>query len=209
LLSFLGASENVAFVSAILLMLLIGVVQLIGLGGDFHADAHVDVHVDADAHLDLLGWLGVGRLPLLMLLVTFLAIFGITGLVAQQVIADLTGAPLTPWIAVPAVAVASLPLTGLMARGLARILPRDHTTAVPLEALLGRPAQIVTGRASAGSPARARAEDPFGQMHYVMVEPDVADQIFEEGETVLLVRREGECFRAISRGDYHLPRLDI
>jgi hypothetical protein len=206
-LSFLGASENFAFVSAILLMFLIGGVQLIGLGGHFDADAHADVHIDADGDFDLLGWLGVGRLPLLMLIVTFLALFGIGGLVLQQILHDLTGAPLTPWIAVPAVAAASLPLTGLTARGLSKILPRDHTTAVPLEALLGRSAQIVTGRARHGSPARARAEDDFGQHHYVMVEPDLQDQVFEEGETVLLVRREGDCFRAVSRGDFLLPRI--
>jgi hypothetical protein len=40
-----------------------------------------------------------------------------------------------------------------------------------------------------------------------MVEPDNPGQVFEEGEQVLLVRRDDNCFRAISRGDSHLPRL--
>lgn len=207
MLSFLAAPENVAFVTAILLMLLIGVVQLFGLGGDFHADAHADLHADA-AHLDLLSWLGFGRLPLLMLLVVFLAIFGLLGLIGQQAAADWTGAPLTPWIAVPAALVAALPLTGVSARVLARVLPHDHTTALPLEALIGSTAQVVTGRATFGSPARARAEDHFGQVHYVMVEPDAPGLAFEEGEPVLLIRREGDSFRAISRGDFRLPRLE-
>jgi hypothetical protein len=208
--SFLAAPENVAFVTAILLMLLIGVVQFIGLGDHLGGHADLDLHADlhADAGLDLLGWLGVGRLPLLMLLIVFLALFGILGLMLQQAMHDWAGAPLNPWIAIPAVGVASLPLTGLAARGLARILPRDFTTAVELEVLVGTGAQIVTGRATQGSPARARAEDPHGQAHYVMVEPDTAGQAFEEGERVLLVRREGECFRAISRGDFRLPSLE-
>lgn len=187
------------FVTAIVLMLLIGAVQLIGLGG---AD------LDTDADLDLLSWLGVGRLPLLMVLVVFLAIFGVAGLILQQAMLDWAGAPLDAWIAGPAVAVAALPATALAARGLARILPQDHTTAVPLEALIGRSAQVITGRATLGSPARARAEDHHGQVHYVMVEPDRGGQTFEEGEQLLLVRREGELFRAISRGDFHLPRLE-
>jgi hypothetical protein len=207
-LSFLGASENVAFVTAIVLMLLIGLVQLIGLGGHLGADVGADLHADAHADLDLLSWLGVGRLPLLMLIVVFLAIFGLAGLMLQQAMFDWSGAPLAAWIAVPLVGVAALPLTGLAARGLARILPRDHTTAVPLEVLVGRSAQVVTGRARLGSPARARAEDHHGQVHYIMVEPDAAGQAFEEGERVLLVRREGDCFRAISRGDFYLPRLE-
>jgi hypothetical protein len=203
-LSFLGASENVAFVTAIVLMLLIGLAQLVGLGDHAGGDMHPDFHADGD----LLSWLGVGRLPLLMLIVVFLTFFGVGGLILQQAMFDLTGAPLDAWIAVPAVALGSLPLTGLAARGLARILPQDHTTAVPLEALIGKSAQVVTGRATFGSPARARAEDHHGQAHYVMVEPDRSGAVFEEGEQVLLVRREGDLFRAISRGDFHLPRLE-
>ena len=42
-----------------------------------------------------------------------------------------------------------------------------------------------------------------------MVEPDNAGQVFEEGERVLLVRREGDVFRAIAVGDHHLPRLGV
>lgn len=40
-----------------------------------------------------------------------------------------------------------------------------------------------------------------------MVEPDAPTASFEEGETVLLVRREDLIFRAIARGDHYLPSL--
>ncbi|NIJ63317.1 hypothetical protein FHR20_000248 [Sphingomonas leidyi] len=206
MLAFLLAEGNFAFVVAVLLMLLIGLVQVIGFGHDVDADLHADVH--GDLHFDFLSWLGVGRLPLLMLIVLFLAVFGIGGLALQQVLRDWAGGPLPTFAAVPLVGIAALPVTGLAARLLAPILPRDHTTAVALEVLIGTTAQVVTGRASQGSPARARAEDHHGQVHYIMVEPDGAGQVFQEGEQVLLVRREGECFRAISRGDFYLPRLD-
>ena len=210
MLAFLGASENIAFVSAILLMLLIGVVQLVGLGHFFHgdADAHVDVHLDAHGHADILSWLGLGRLPLLMLLVVFLTVFGLVGLIGQQLSHDLLGMLQPAWLAVPAATAASLPLTGLAARGLAVILPRDQTTAIDIDLLVGKRAQILTGNARSGSPARARAEDQYGQVHYVMVEPNDAGQVLEEGETVLLVRREANHFFAISRGDHRLPRLE-
>lgn len=200
--AFLGASANIAFVSALVVMVLIGIVHAVGLGGDFDTDADFDGG-------NLLSWLGVGRLPLLMLIVLFLGIFGLTGLVGQQILYDLTGNLLTPWIAVPAAAAAALPLTGIGARGLSRIMPRDHTTAVPIEVLIGRNAVIQVGRATQGSPARARAEDQYGQAHFVMVEPDNEGQCFVEGERVLLVRREGDVFRAIARGDHHLPRLEL
>ncbi len=200
LFELLGAPENVVFSAAIVLMLLIGVVQLIGLGGDFGADVHADG--------DLLSWLGVGRLPLMMLLVVFLAVFGVVGLIGQQLLNDWFGLRLSPWIAVPGAAVVALPLTGFAAGGLAQILPHDETTAVPIDVLVGQRAQIIVGRATIGSPARARAEDHHGQAHYVMVEPNSADEQFEEGDTVLLVRLEGDRFRAIGRGDRHVPRLD-
>lgn len=217
----LSAPENLVFVSALILMLLIGLIQLIGLGGDFGTDMNVDadLHLGADAGADvgadvgmggtLIGWLGVGRVPLMVLLVVFLAIFGVSGLIAQQASHDLIGHLLTPLIAVPAALVAAVPLTGMGARLLARVLPRDETSAVSLDTLVGEVARIVTGRASHGSPARAQVEDGFGQRHYVMVEPNSADQVFEEGEAILLVRREDNVFRAISRGDHRLPQLGV
>jgi len=197
--AFLFATENIVFVSAIVLMLLIGAVQAIGIAGDFDLDIHGDA--------DLLGWLGLGRLPLLMLLAIFLALFGMIGLIGQHLLLDFAGAMLSPLIAAPAAFLASLPLTGFAARWLAPLLPRDQSSAVPLDALTGSFARVVTGVARSGSPARARVEDAYGQAHYVMVEPDNAGQTLEEGETILLVRREDHVFRAISHGDHYLPRL--
>lgn len=202
--AFLFATENIVFVSAIVLMLLIGAVQAIGIAGDFD----LDIHGDADLLGWLgLGWLGLGRLPLLMLLAIFLALFGMIGLIGQHLLLDFAGAMLSPLIAAPAAFLASLPLTGFAARSLAPLLPRDQSSAVPLDALTGSFARIVTGVARSGSPARARVEDVYGQAHYVMVEPDNAGQTLEEGETILLVRREDHVFRAISHGDHYLPRL--
>ena len=197
--AFLFATENIVFVSAIVLMLLIGAVQAIGIAGDFDLDIHGDA--------DLLGWLGLGRLPLLMLLAIFLALSGMIGLIGQHLLLDFAGAMLSPLIAAPAAFLASLPLTGFAARWLAPLLPRDQSSAVPLDALTGSFARVVTGVARSGSPARARVEDAYGQAHYVMVEPDNAGQTLEEGETILLVRREDHVFRAISHGDHYLPRL--
>ena len=202
--AFLFATENIVFVSAIMLMLLIGAVQAIGIAGDFD----LDIHGDADLLGWLgLGWLGLGRLPLLMLLAIFLALSGMIGLIGQHLLLDFAGAMLSPLIAAPAAFLASLPLTGFAARWLAPLLPRDQSSAVPLDALTGSFARIVTGVARSGSPARARVEDAYGQAHYVMVEPDNAGQTLEEGETILLVRREDHVFRAISHGDHYLPRL--
>lgn len=194
MLEFLGAGENLIFVVALGIMLAIGVVEAFGLGA-----AVLGHDLDIDGHGgDWLGWLGVGRLPLLMLLVLFLASFGLIGLIGQQLAHDLAGGLLPPLIAVPGALAIALPVTGVAARGLARILPHDETTAIDVGDLVGLTAEIIVGRATRGSPAKARVRDRHGQTHYVMAEPDDPATAFAEGDEILLVRRESHVFRAIS-----------
>lgn len=65
-----------------------------------------------------------------------------------------------------------------------------------------------SGLARTGHPARARVTDQHGQLHQIMVEPDSADQVFQAGESILLVKLEGDIFKGFTRGDFYLPRLD-
>ncbi len=203
MLDFFLAPENLPFSVALLVMLLIGLVEAIGLGA---GAAHLDVHADGDT--DLLGWLGLGEVPLLILIVVFLALFGMIGITIQQVAAALAGVPMAPWNAAALAFVASLPLLGVSARALARILPRDETTAVGLDNLLGKRATVTVGVARRGSPAQARVRDVHGQVHHVMMEPNGDQDAVAQGETVLLVRREGNLFIGLIDGDALIPRLD-
>jgi hypothetical protein len=200
MLEIIAAPANLPFSVALLVMLLIGAVEAIGLGA---SAAHLDLHADADGG-DLLGWLGIGQVPLLMLLVVFLALFGLIGLAIQQF-----AGPITLWIAAPAATAAALPLTGLGARGLARIMPGDETTAVSLDDLVGRRGTITIGTARRGSPAQARVSDVHGQVHYVMVEPYDDDHSIGQGETVRLDRRDGNLFIAVGRTGRIESGLDV
>ena len=184
----LVAPEAVVFSAALVLMVAIGFVEALGLGTS---------GLDIDLSAGPLDWLGVGRVPLLVLLIAFLAAFGGLGLAGQQAMLALTGAPAPAWSATPAALAAALPVTVLLARGLARIMPRDETTAYDLDDLIGRAGVITVGRAAANSPARTRVVDPHGQPHHVLVEPNDPATTFDEGDQVLLVRREGSRFRAI------------
>ena len=192
MLDFFLLPGNLPFSVALLVMLMIAAAEAVGIGmGSAHLDVHADVHADGP---DLLAWLGVGQVPLLIVLVVLLAFFALIGIALQQLAESLLGAPVSPWLAAPAALVAALPLTGIGARGLARILPGDETTAIGLSQLVGRRAEIVIGEAKRGSPARARVRDVHGQIHYVMVEPSDDDLVLVTGATALLVRREGELF---------------
>lgn len=188
MMDLLIAPEAVVFTAAWVLMLAIGAIEALGLGGG-------DVDLDLDS--GMFDWLGVGRVPLLVLLVAFLAAFGSVGLAGQQTALEWTGALLSPWIAIPAALVVALPLTAGLSRILAKIIPQDETTAFEIDDLVGRAGIITVGRAASGSPARTRVVDPHGQAHHVLVEPNDPAESFAEGDTVLLVRREGIGFRAI------------
>jgi hypothetical protein len=200
MLEIIAAPANLPFSVALLVMLMIGAVEAVGLGA---SAVHLDLHADADGG-DLLGWLGIGRVPLLMLLVVFLALFGLIGLAIQQF-----AGPLSLWIAVPAAAAGALPLTGFGGRGLARVMPGDETTAVSLDSLVGRRGTITIGTARRGSPAQARVADIHGQPHYVMVEPYDDDHSIGQGETVRLDRREGNIFIAVGRTDRLESGLEV
>ena len=206
MLEFITAPHNLPFSVALLVMLMIGAVEALGLGAGA-AGLHADADVDSDGG-DLLGWLGVGDVPLLVILVVLLALFGLIGMAGQQLAASLLGAPVSPWLAAPLALAAALPLTGSCARALGRILPHDETTAVGLDSLIGKRATITVGTARTGSPARAQVRDAHGQVHYVMVEPSDEAVTLAEGDTALLVDREGELFIALSEGGPELTALD-
>lgn len=201
------APENVVFSSALLLMLLIGVVQATGLSGDIDG-MDMDATGDASAANALLAWAGIGRVPFLMWLVLFLAIFGALGLGLQQLMTALTGGAGSNLLMVPLTALAALPPTSAAARMVGRIFPGLETTAIDRDELIGLYAQISIGTAREGHPARAQVTDRHGQTHQIMVEPDSPDQVFQTGEKLLLVKREGELFKGFTNGDFYLPRLD-
>jgi hypothetical protein len=183
-------------------MLLVGAAELVGLGGGLvpDLDADLDLDLDGDTNIEtpsLLSWLNVGRLPLLMLLVVFLFAFGAVGLIGQHLVYAVIGRLAPGFLAAPVAFAAALPVTRQFSRLLAKVLPRDETSAVSHDSLVGRVAVIVTGTASVGSAAQARVRDAHGQPHYVMIEPDVTDDRFAQGDSVLIVRRAGATFFAI------------
>lgn len=204
------AGENLPFVGAGFLLIGLMILQFSGLT-DFAPDLDSDMDGDVDGAGvadGLLSFLGLGRLPLMIWLALLLLMFMLIGFAGQQILQSLTGMLLSPWLAAPAATLAALPATAILARPLGRIMPKDETTAVSIDSLVGRFAVLDLGTAKKGSPARAKALDIHGHPHFVMVEPDNEGQQFTSGEKLLLVRREGDVFKAISQGGQHLPRLE-
>lgn len=203
--------ENISFAVALSIMLMLGILELINLivGGvsdwldqllpESLLDHGADLDVDASgAFVSFLAWLYVGRVPVLMWLVVFLAVFGITGLVLQNIWFGLTDGYLSAGLASIVVLILALPLVRLVSQILYRVLPKDETTAIHSDTLVGMAAQIILGEARQGYPAQAKLTDQFGQVHYIMIEPD-QDQILAQGSEVLLVSKHGTIFKAIQK----------
>ena len=192
---------NLPFAIAFGVLFLIGLLQIFGFGDLFDGDVEIDLDADMADGLEASGFmdglssiLGLGRVPLLIWLACLLFIFGTLGVIGQALIAGATGSPLSAGLATLLSAAASLPLNGLAVRPIGALLPKDETTAVSLESLVRRDAVIQTGTARTASPARAKVKDAYGHPHFVMVEPNDDHTELTEGETVLLVRREGQVF---------------
>lgn len=203
--------HNLPFLVALGLLALVAVAQLTGLGEALEGGGSFDL--DSPDGLDASGFgealtalLGLGRVPLLIWLSCLLLTFAAVGLIGQAALAGLLGASLPAGWASLAAGLAALPLNGIAVRPLGAIMPRDETTAIALDELVRRDAVIQIGTARPGSPARARVIDRHGQAHFVMVEPQDITTELREGETVLLVRREGPTFHAVH---YESPLLGL
>lgn len=209
---FLLASENVPFATAIALMLIIGAFEgvgvLLGMGlsdlldsfiPDFELDKDVEVGElgSQNALSRLLGWLKVGKVPILMLLVVFLFAFGAVGYTLNFVATELFGLLLPTLVSVPVAVLVALPFTRAGGALLEAIMPRDESSAVSVDTLIGRIATITIGTASAAMAAEAKVQDMHGTVHYVRVRPETGHGPFTSQDALLLVRREGIEFVVI------------
>lgn len=175
----------------------------VDLDADLDVDVDADIDVDADAVgasgpgpiLAALGWLRVGELPALVLLVLFLICFGIAGLTLQWALHTGLGVLLPARIAWVPAFLASIPLVRWSGGWAAKLIPKEETSAVSRETFVGREAEIVIGTARVGAPTQARLQDEHGRSHYVMVEPDDEAESFAQGERVLLVAIASPRFR--------------
>lgn len=192
---------------------------VLGLGGegpdididadfDLSADIDIDaVDLDMDVAADigdapttpagLLGWLGARDVPFLIWLVTFLTLFGLSGLIVQSIATRVIGTPLFTWMAVIIALVPAITVTRIIANWVALIMPKTETSAMRTRFLGGHRGTITQGTATRGKPAEAKIKDRHGNMHYLRVEPLDDEGVFAQGSEVTLIRKRGDKFFVI------------
>ncbi|ENX49166.1 MULTISPECIES: YqiJ family protein [Acinetobacter] len=174
--------SNYIFSISLVLCFAIGILELILLmiGGSSQvldqflpeqlSDYQPDADLDADQGIfwQFFDWLYLGRIPLLIWLIVFLTTYSLTGFIIQGTFYIFTEHYFSVWLIAPAVLFLSMPFVRWASALVSKIIPKDETTAIYSEDLIGQPAKIILGIARANSPAQAKVKDQFGQTHLLL-----------------------------------------
>lgn len=201
------APQSWPFTVALMLLVAIGVIEglalLVGVSLSGWLD-HFAPGVESGPD-SWLGWLHLGKVPMLVLLVVLLSAFALIGYTLNGLSHGLVGGYPPPALSSALAFFGALPVVRGVGGIIARLVPRDETFAVPLASLVGRVAVVVNGTARIHYPAQARVANEHGRTLYVHVEPDAEGIQFCAGDSVLLVKQlSGSRFAAIAN-----PRPDL
>ncbi|QJR82253.1 YqiJ family protein [Alteromonas pelagimontana] len=197
--SFLLSDANFWFSVAIGVVVVLFVVECIGLlfgasllgvfddipGYELTSDTDIDVgHPTAFAN-----WLSLDKLPLMIWVIIFLTLFGLTGYLLNYLYEQFFQSLIPALLSLPVASVSALILTGGIGKRIAPLLPKNETSAISDDEYFGAIAKITIGTARPGSPAEAKFVDKYAQAHYVLVEPFEAQEVFSQGEKIILVKK--------------------
>ena len=162
-------------------------VSLLGLVDD---QAALDADADSSSGFTEFGsWLALDRVPLLVWLVLLLTTFGSAGLTFNFLSLTLLDTYFARWLITLLAVVAGLFCTARFGTFLARLLPKQESSATTADELVGTVGHITVGVARQNSPAEGKFIDAHGQPHYLLVEPLEPDEQFSQGEKILLIQK--------------------
>jgi hypothetical protein len=167
-------------------------------GGDIALETDIDSDVEFENGFisKYIAWIKVKNVPVLILLIIFLATFSITGFALQSLSNKFLEFTLPLIAAIPASILICLPLYRWVAKTLGTKLFKEETTALFESSFVGEEVEIVIGTSRPGFPAEAKFKDVYGQLHYIMVEPEDSETEFKQGTKVVLTEKKGSTFKA-------------
>lgn len=189
IVAFLSAWYVLPFVFALTLATMLFVVEIIfgGLsdfGLDFDADGDLDFDLDFDSDFELdmphlLSWLGLGKVPVSILLELTLFFFGAMGLFIMSIVPN----PLGLVIALPVSLIFTVQATHFLAIKISNIMPQHSTTSKHPSQLIGE----------VGS-SLSTVEDSFGQVSVngAVVNARTTGSTISRGTEVVLVSYDDE-----------------
>ncbi|HCT6130242.1 TPA: DUF1449 family protein [Escherichia coli] len=161
----LFADYNTPYLFAISFVLLIGLLEIFALICGHMLSGALDAHLDhydsiTTGHISqALHYLNIGRLPALVVLCLLAGFFGLIGILLQHACVTLWQSPL------------------------------PNLFVVPVSLLFTIIAVHYTGhQATSGNPCEGKLTDQFGQIHYLLLEPEEG-KTFTKGDKVLIICR--------------------
>lgn len=174
--------------------------------GDLHADVDGDADLDADADGDLDGgdhkihfggdtWLellGIGRVPLSVVVMVLLMSWGFIGIVVNRLLFEMLPGLLLPLVSIPLAGIGSAAITGVLARIVARIMPLDESSAWRKQELVGTIGEALYTIDSRFGKAAVR--DPQGYRFQVPCRVGEGASPIPKGQRVLLVEYDQDTY---------------
>ena len=209
-------SANLSYWILLGIGILLFLLVIVSGGGDddFDIDADADVDVDADIDTDgdfgtgqILGWLGLGKAPLVLLLAIDLSTWGITGWLLNVIIGSVIGyIPLQFFGLGGIILIASFSFSlffgSLIARPLGKIFASfgEDTSS---DRLLGCVGAVVSKKIpylTEGKIGQVDVRDSAGNLVSLSVSlPSWAEKIPLRGEKVLIIEKGDNAYLAIAK----------
>lgn len=212
-LNYLVVSYNVWFTAPLTIVFLFALFRLLIGAMDFgdadvDADADIDADVDIDADLDVeadvdldadveadvgeqspsfgdvFGFLNVGRVPLMVVLMSLLAVWGITGLIANAAL-NIPRNPQWVWISYVVALFCSFLGTRYISMALSKLLPESERAVRDVQ-LLGLRGRVISGQITTTF-GTARVQVPDGPELTVSCRAKSEEVTPVKGDTVILI----------------------
>lgn len=171
---------NVPFLAALgFAIIMIAIIGVGGVGGDHDMDHDVshDISHDTDtdhgmehdhntagSH-DLLSFIGIGRVPITIVIMTFCLIWGVSGIISNMIFLGKLSPAVFICISVILAFVCSVFVTRYLSKGLARIFQTETYKGYPIELLLNQDA--IAQNHISQTFGSASVYDPYGVLREV------------------------------------------
>ena len=200
-LDYLIVSYNIWFTAPLTIVFLLALFRLVTGAVDF-GDADVDADVEADADLDMdadveaeadlqspsfadvFGFLNVGRVPLMVVLMSLLATWGITGLIANAVL-NVPERPQWVWVSYVIALFCGFLGTRYISIALSKLFPESERAISDVH-LLGLSGRVISGQITTTF-GTARVQVPDGPELTVSCRAKSNEATPVKGDTVVLI----------------------
>lgn len=167
----------------------------VDIEADVDVDAEVDADADADAEghsgsfIDILGFLNIGRVPVMVVLMSLFATWGISGLIANALF-NVAANPNWLWASCIVAFLCSFVGTRYLTFGISKLFPESERAVTDVQ-LLGMHGRVISGQITTTF-GTARVQVPDGPALTVncRIKTDQVNPV--KGDTVILVNYDDE-----------------